>query len=48
MIRRLLHMGVKLEALQLAFTIGAICGMIAEAILITVPKILFAVVGAIH
>jgi hypothetical protein len=39
---------VKAEAIQLAFAIGAVFGMVFEAILITVPKILLLVLAATH
>lgn len=45
MIRRLFSLGIKAEVLQLTFVAGAVCGMLVEAMLITVPKIAFAVVG---
>ena len=47
MIRRLLSLGVKAEVLQLTFVVGAIFGMVIEAVLITVPRLAFAVLGAV-
>lgn len=38
--------GIKAEVLMLTFTIGAIVGMLTEAIAITVPKIALMLLGA--
>jgi hypothetical protein len=45
--RKALALGVKLEVLQLTFVAGAIAGMIFEALLITVPKLAFAILGSV-
>lgn len=37
--RKAAGIGIKLEVLQLTFCAGAVCGMIFEALVITVPKI---------
>ena len=45
--RKLVTYGVKLEILQLTFSIGAVCGMVWMAVLLTVPKVLMAMTGAV-
>jgi hypothetical protein len=47
MIRKVFSFGIKAEALQLTFGAGAVCGMTFEAVLITVPKIAFAILGSV-
>jgi hypothetical protein len=41
-------LGISAEVLMLTFSIGAVCGMLFEAILITVPKLAFALAGVLH
>lgn len=45
-IAKIFRFWAKAEAFQLTFALGAVFGMVVEAILITAPKILFAVVTA--
>lgn len=45
MIRRIFSLGIKAEVLQLTFAVGCIVGMLVEAVLITVPKLAFAILG---
>jgi hypothetical protein len=47
MIRRLLSLGVKAEVIQLSFSVGAVCGMLWMAVLLTLPKVLFVVARAV-
>jgi hypothetical protein len=45
--QRALDLELPLEVLQLTFVAGAIAGMIFEALLITVPKLAFAILGSV-
>jgi hypothetical protein len=45
LLAKIARAGIKLEALQIAFCVGGVCGMLFEAVVITVPKIAFVVLG---
>lgn len=45
--RKAFSLGIKTELFMLIFSIGAVCGMLFEAVLITVPKIAFAIIGGL-
>lgn len=47
MIRRIFSLGVKAEIVQLSFAIGAVCGMLWMAVLLTLPKVLAVVARAV-
>jgi hypothetical protein len=45
--RKALALGVKVEVLQLAFFVGAVAGMVAQTVLMTVPRLAFTIIGAL-
>jgi hypothetical protein len=45
--RKALSLGIKAEVLQLAFFVGALAGMVAQTVLMTVPKLAFAILGSV-